>query len=123
VIDLPLSLPEILRVVLVAPRIESLRRRKSLHVAIDLARRSGSRAPRRTTSERLALRRSIARVDAMFPGGPNCLRRSLIEICLDRGAADEKLLAGFQRGGGPGSGHAWLTSHKVEKVYDAVFSV
>jgi hypothetical protein len=114
---------DILGAALVAPRIEFLRRNKSLHMAADLARRSALRSPIRTISQRSSLRRAIARVDSLFPGGPNCFRRSLMEISLDRGAAREKLLAGFQKGGGLGSGHAWLESHDVEKSYDAVFAV
>jgi len=57
-----------------------------------------------------------------MPNGPNCLRRSLLEMSLDRGAAQEKLLAGYKAGGLVGSGHAWLESESTSERYDAVIS-
>jgi hypothetical protein len=70
------------------------------------------------------LKRAIAAVDARYPGGPNCVRRSLLEMALDRGAAGESLFAGFKAGGGKQTGHAWLASDPtpVER-YDAVLTI
>jgi Transglutaminase-like superfamily len=114
---------EFFRAALVAPRVEILRRRRSLHLAAAKARSAAWASPTRSSDQRLTLRRAIATVDAFFPGGPNCLRRSLMEVALDRGAADEKLLAGFRSHGGARSGHAWLESEPHQESYDAVFSV
>jgi hypothetical protein len=41
-------------------------------------------------------------------GGGNCFRRALLEMALDRGAAGDPLLMGFNVHGGRLAGHAWL---------------
>jgi hypothetical protein len=116
------SLREILRVAIALPRVELARRRSSLHRAVETIRRHGS-PRRRSVEERRHLRRAIAIVDARLPGDPNCVRRSLLEMALDRGAADEKLFAGFVSHGGPKSGHAWLESDPVQRQFDAVIAI
>ena len=57
-----------------------------------------------------------------MPTGPNCLRRALLEMRLDGGAAGEPLRIGLQKSGGFGSGHAWLDGSDPEAThYDAEF--
>ena len=90
--------------------------------AASARRRSAGTMPRSPIARR-QLQRAIALIDARFPGGPNCLRRSLIEMSLDSGAAQERLLAGFVSNGGKGSGHAWLESQPTVKSYDAVIPI
>jgi Transglutaminase-like superfamily len=114
---------ELSRVFLEAPRIEYLRRNRSLHFAVRRVRALSRRKTMRDVGARVLLRRAIALVDARFPGGPNCVRRSLLEIALDRGAANEQMFAGIRHGGGSGSGHAWLESHPVSDSYDAVLTI
>jgi len=58
-----------------------------------------------------------------MPTGGNCLRRSLLEMSLDAGAASERLLAGFRTGGATTSGHAWLESDAVREHYDAIIPI
>jgi hypothetical protein len=116
------TLWEMVRVLFAAPRVELHRRRSSLHHAARLIRKRSSRRLR-APDDRARLRRAISIVDARLPGGPNCVRRALLEMALDRGAANEKLLAGFVSGGGPKSGHAWLESERVAERYDAVITV
>jgi hypothetical protein len=41
-------------------------------------------------------------------GGGNCYRRALLEVSLDRGAAAEPLLLGFDMISEKLAGHAWL---------------
>jgi hypothetical protein len=61
-----------------------------------------------------------------LPDGGNCVRRALLEMALDGGAARDTFHAGLQSQGGPGSGHAWLawqpTRDKNDR-YDAVISI
>jgi len=113
---------EIVRVLFALPRVELRRRRSSLHQAAGAIRR-GSSSRLRSLDGRARLRKAIAMIDARLPGGANCVRRSLLEMALDRGAANEKLLAGFVSGGGPKSGHAWLESECASQRYDAVIAV
>jgi hypothetical protein len=117
------TLVEVARVVLAVPRVEAQRRRSSLHHAVSAVRKQSSRRPARSLDARARLRRAIAVVDARLPGGPNCVRRSLLEMALDGGAAREKFLAGFVSGGGRKSGHAWLEFEPVHDQYDAVLSI
>ena len=113
----------LLRVLIALPIVEWRRRRVSLHRAVALARAGAGSRLRRSDAERLRLRRVITAFDARMPGGPNCVRRALLEMSLDAGAASEPMYAGLRRGGGPGSGHAWLHSQTVSESYDAVISV
>jgi hypothetical protein len=117
------TLWEMTRVLVDVPRVERQRRQSSLHQAVGAARRRASGRRLRSLEGRARLRRAIAIVDARLPDGPNCVRRSLLEMSLDRGAANVKLLAGFVSGGGPKSGHAWLESERVLQHYDAVIAV
>jgi hypothetical protein len=117
------TLLEMARVALAVPGVERQRRRSSLHLAVSEARRRSPRSPARSLEQRAQLRRAIAFVDARMLAGPNCVRRSLLEMTLDRGAANEKLLAGFVSGGGPKSGHAWLESEPTRQRFDAVVAL
>ena len=66
----------------------------------------------------------MAAVDARFPGGPNCLRRALLEASLDAAAAREPLFLHLDAAGGRGSGHARLASVPEDgRAYDATFTL
>jgi hypothetical protein len=68
----------------------------------------------------------IRLVDRLFPGGANCYRRTLLEIALDAGAAEERLFLGLKEQGGPASGHAWLESWPdaaEASRYDAIVEI
>jgi len=120
------TLVELARVVVAMPRVELDRRRASLHHAVRMARQRSAGRAQRSLEARRRLRRAIAFVDARLPGGPNCVRRSLLEMALDAGAAREKLLAGFVAGGGKKSGHAWLEFESVPRfdhTFDAVIAI
>jgi hypothetical protein len=114
---------DLVRIVRMVPAIEVMRRRASLSSAVHGARALGARRIARSPAGRAALKRLIAAIDRRLPGGGNCLRRSLIEMALDGGAAREPLFAGFRTGGGPKSGHAWLESDPSGGSYDAVISI
>jgi len=120
------TLVEMARVVVAVPGVEIDRRRSSLHQAVRMVRQRSSGRAERSLEGRRRLRRAIALVDARLPGGPNCVRRSLLEMALDAGAAREKLLAGFVSGGGKKSGHAWLefeSGPRFDDKFDAVIAI
>lgn len=108
-------------------RLERLRLSCGPRIAVAEARRLGAACRGRSPSERLALRRLIGRVDRLWPRGPNCYRRVLLEVSLDRGAAEEIVQLGFRSAGGAGSGHAWLGPEVVPDdkpaPYDAIVSI
>jgi hypothetical protein len=94
--------------------------------AVQFARRLGERRRRRSAVARKALQRAIAILDRRWPGGPNCYRRVLFEIGMDRGAAAELVQLGFQGSGEAGSGHAWLgeaLASKDGRSYEAIVSI
>jgi hypothetical protein len=102
------------------------RRRKLLGPAalVGELRILGATRPARDFAARAQLRRAIALVDRLFPSGPNCYRRALVEIALDAGAAAEPLRMGIRKDGAPKSGHAWLPSWpERQERYDAEFFV
>ena len=122
---LPLAfVREVARVLAVLPRVENGRLRvgpKSLALRL---RAQGSGQPERDEPGRVRLRRVIAALDRIFPTGPNCYRRALLEMALDAGAAREPLTLGLRAGGGAGSGHAWLGARPDDGAgYDAEFVV
>jgi hypothetical protein len=80
--------------------------------------------PLRDESRRATLQRLISALDRRMPGGPNCYRRVLLEIRLDRGAAGQPIHIGLLSGGGPRSGHAWLGENRGRpEPYDVEIAV
>ena len=117
---------DLLRVLVALPFVEAGRVSLGPGRILPPLRWAAGRCRRRSPSERGALRRVIGAVDARFPGGANCYRRALLEICVDAGAAEEKLCMGLKSRGGPGSGHAWLASWPDAAnagVYDTVVEI
>lgn len=95
--------------------------------AVSAARRLGQKSRWRSERDRHDLHRVISLVDRYWRGGPNCYRRVLIEVAMDRGAASEIVQFGFRSSGGMGSGHAWLGSEigldGSDEAYDAIVSI
>ena len=122
--DLAALWPELRRVLAVMVPVELDRRRLGTRPALVRARARGSRAPARQEAGRSLLRRAVAAVDARWPGGPNCLRRALLEASLDAAAAREPLFLHLDAEGGRGSGHARLASAgDGGRSYDATFTL
>ena len=106
--DLPALVLELGRVLVALPRVEAGRRWRGPKPLLEKLRRRGRQAKRRGRAERARLRRAVGLIDRLMPGGPNCSRRALLEIALDRGAAHEPFRMGFRVGPASISGHAWL---------------
>jgi Transglutaminase-like superfamily len=102
-----LTLGEVIRVLAVLPRVELGRRRQGTRGLIGALRRRGAAAAARGADQRQRLRRAIGLVDAACLKR-NCLRRALLEVALDAGAAAEPLNLGFRKEGPRLTGHAWL---------------
>jgi hypothetical protein len=118
------TLLEALSVLTMVSRVDS--ERATLGPAPLIARmRTESRRRRdRTSDERQRLKRTIAWIDSRLPGGASCYRRALLEIALDRGAAQEPFYMGLTAAGGPKSGHAWLGSDPDSVLhYDTVIAL
>lgn len=121
---MPALLGELWRVLAVAVPVERDRRRLGVRPAVRRARARGARARARDGAGRALLRRAVAAVDGRWPGGPNCLRRALLEASLDAGGAREPLRLHLSAAGGPGSGHARLASVPEDgRAYDLTLSL
>lgn len=110
-------LPSLIRVALLAPRIERSRNRLGPRPAVAQWRARGLAQPAITEVARDRLRRSIRWVDEKYPGGPNCMRRALLTIAVDPEAAAQPFWIGLNRA--PESadekmivGHAWVGDDK-----------
>ncbi len=112
VADIPAVAAELGRVLVSMPRVEVGRRLWGPKALVRKLRRNGERARGRGPAARARLRGVIAWVDARLPGGPNCYRRTLLEIALDRGAAAEPVTLGLKAREGAASGHAWLGAER-----------
>jgi hypothetical protein len=112
------------RTAILASKLNRARARRGPRELALTVRRLGRTAPRRSQVERAKLRRIIRLVDSLFPSGPNCYRRALVEMAMDAGAAAEPLHMGLKAAGGRNSGHAWLASERdTTERYDAEFVV
>lgn len=99
---------ELARIARALPAVERGRRHEGPAVLVPRLRAEAAHAPERDHAGRARLRRAISWVDRLVPGGPNCLRRVLLEVALDRGAAREPIVIGLDRDGEVADGHAWL---------------
>src|SRR5258706_507164 len=66
--------------------------------AVSAMRAIGRNAAARDEIGRARLKRAIGWIDAVMPRGGNCFRRTLIELALDAGAAEETLAFGLDVG-------------------------
>jgi hypothetical protein len=117
------------RVLVVLPAVERGRRQGASGSVLAAMRRRGARAPSRSARSRVRLARAIGWVDRLGPGGPNCLRRTLLRVALDPIAAKEPVVLGLNvsdaRKGirSDSVGHAWLGESEPEGRYDVEFRV
>ena len=102
--------------------VERVRLEKGPRLAMEVVRGVGSTKKDRGPAGRFQLARAVRLVDRLFPGGPNCYRRALLEAALDSGAAAEPLMMGFRTAEGRCEGHAWLGSDPSASSYDVVVS-
>ena len=111
-------------VLAVAVRIRDVERWRSLgpEIAVRSARRVGLTHRARTARERERLQRAIGLVDRMF--GANCYRRVLLDLVLDRQAAEEPVFFGLKSHAPDPPGHAWRgRDPDLERQFEAVFQV
>lgn len=113
--ELAATLLEVCRVLQVLSRVEAARQRHGPQALLARLRRQAHGAPQRHS--RTCLRRAIRWVDARVAGGGNCYRRALLEMALDRGAAAEPMLLGFDMQDDRLAGHAWLASAERDNSY------
>ena len=115
---------DVARVLFALPGIELARRTEGPAPLVNRLRLRGIRRVARSEVQRRSLRRAIAAVDARLGDSGNCYRRALLEIALDRDAAEKPFFMGLTASGGPRSGHAWLGSEAVPlRAYDAIISL
>jgi hypothetical protein len=99
-----------MRAVILTVRMNSARRRQGPAKLLRRVRARGFRSRLRTADDRVRLQGIIRLVDRLFPAGPNCYRRALVEMAMDQSAASEPLHLGINARDGIVAGHAWLES-------------
>jgi hypothetical protein len=115
------GISELVRVLRVLPAVERGRRRNGFSALVSRFRARGRTAPEHSKAARARLFRMIRIVDRCMPDGGNCYRRVLLEVALDRFAAEEPIRFGLREHGGPNSGHVWLAEREANGRYDAEF--
>jgi hypothetical protein len=110
---------EVVRALGVVREADQLRLNDTPERAVSTMRGRGRPATRRGPIGRARLRRAIGWVDAAFPGGPNCFRRTLTEIALDSGAAEETLVFGLDVGH---TGHVAFKDSE-DRAFDVAFEI
>lgn len=110
---------EIARALRLLPRAERARQAASPERAVEEMRALGRASPARDAIGRARLRRAIGWADALPPGGPNCYRRTLLELALDARAAEEPLVFGLDVGG---TGHVAFAGRE-ELGFDVLFEI
>jgi hypothetical protein len=109
---------ELLRALRLAPAAERSRKGSPPELAVRAMRQRGQAIEARGPVSRARLRRAIGWVDAAFPGGPNCFRRTLLELGLDGGAASETIVFGLDVGR---TGHVAFKDAE-ERDFDVAFA-
>lgn len=112
---------DVFAVALLLPQVD---RWRSLgpEVAIEKAREFGRSRGVRSASSRASLQRAINFVDRLR--GPNCYRRVLLELALDRSAVHSPVFFGVQNRVAGEPGHAWLGQDTdQERRFEAVFQI
>jgi hypothetical protein len=109
------------------PLIERGRRRSSPAALLGAMRIRGSKRPVRSAGSQARLARAIRWVDRLGPGGPNCLRRTLLRVALDPAAAREPVVFGLNvtaaREPSAAPGHAWVGEAEPSGRFDVEFRV
>jgi hypothetical protein len=111
---------DVARVVGTLPWVAWKIHRSGPSVIVSDLRREAKGKPRRDAAARARLRRIIQRCDRIVPSARGCYRRALVEMALDAGAAEERLLLGLE---GRWKGHAWLERVEPSTRFDAVVTV
>jgi hypothetical protein len=120
---------ELGRVLLVLPSVEYGRRRTPPGALLAAMRARGSARRARPERSLARLARAIGWADRFSPGGPNCLRRTLLRVALDPQAAREPVILGLNvpgtglAGTAKANGHAWLASTETSGRFDVEFRV
>jgi hypothetical protein len=107
------------RALRLVPEAERARHATSPERAVAAMRARGRMCHTRGALARARLRRAIGWVDALHPRGPNCYRRTLLELALDAGAAHETLVFGLDVGR---TGHVAFKGRE-ELGFDALFEI
>lgn len=110
-------------VLIVLPSVERSRMKDGPATAIARAREAGLSRGFGSSRQRRQTKRVVAWLDRRLFAQPNCYRRVLLEIALNRQAAGERVMLGFRGAGGTGSGHAWLESDVPPEPYEAILSI
>jgi hypothetical protein len=117
------------RVLLVLPSVERGRRHTPAGPLLAAIRARGSAQRPRSIRSQTRLARAIRWVDKVGPGGPNCLRRTLLRVALDPRAACKPVFLGLNVKGPAGGvafeahGHAWLADAEALGRFDVEFRV
>lgn len=110
---------ELVRVARIVRDVERARLSRGPEAIVREHRARGAREKLRGPIGRARLRRAIGWVDAFFPGGPNCFRRTLLELALDAGAARERLVFGLDVGK---TGHVTFKGRE-DRTFDVVYEL
>lgn len=110
---------EVIRVTRIVRDVERRRLSDGPEAIVRDFRARGAREKNRGPIGRARLRRAIGWIDAFFPGGPNCFRRTLLELGLDAGAARERLVFGLDVGR---TGHVTFKGRE-DRSFDVVYEL
>jgi hypothetical protein len=110
---------ELVRVVRIVRDVERRRLEGGPEAIVREARAKGAREKRRGPIGRARLRRAIGWIDAFMRGGPNCFRRTLLELSLDSGAARERIVFGLDVGR---TGHVTFKGRE-DRTFDVVYEL
>ena len=108
-------------VLLALPTVERGRRTAPPGPLLAQLRARGSVRRKRSERSRARLARAIGWGDRLGPGGPNCLRRTLLRVALDPDSAGESVVFGLNLP--RAEGHAWVSGTEAPARYDVEFRV
>jgi hypothetical protein len=96
------------RAVALLREVEAARWDEGPAALVSRLRARGRKRRGRSEEARRRLSLVIYRLDRLLYREPNCYRRSLVRVALDRDAATEPFVLGLDISPGQPSGHAWV---------------
>ncbi len=115
---------DVLEATVLLREVERARWREGPSALVSRLRQRGLRAAPRSPAGRQRLAQLLYHLDRLLHRRPNCYRRSLVRLALDRDAAREPFVLGLDLHATGATGHAWVEgTGEASNAYDVEFRV
>jgi hypothetical protein len=114
---------DVVRAALLMREVERARWVEGPAPLLERLRARGMKAAPRSLREQRRLLGVVYRLDRLMNREPNCYRRSLVGVALDRDWAQEPVVLGLDLAASGPDGHAWVEGTEPSRGFDVEFRV